>query len=61
MLGHANLSQTGTYLRAAEMGLQDSMQRFDAARGKPVANDPPIEQRPLSYGETKDPAKDLLH
>jgi hypothetical protein len=40
MLGHVNLSQTSTYLHAAEMGLQESMRRFDAARGKPVANDP---------------------
>ena len=37
MLGHANLSQTSTYLHAAEMGLQESMKRFDAARvGKPA-------------------------
>jgi integrase len=35
MLGHANLSQTSTYLHAAEMGLQDSMRRFDDSR---VAN-----------------------
>jgi hypothetical protein len=34
MLGHANLSQTSTYLHAAEMGLQESMKRFDAARDK---------------------------
>jgi len=39
MLGHTNFSQTSTYLHAAEMGLQESMQRFDAARVEgPVAD-----------------------
>lgn len=61
LLGHANLSQTSTYLHAAEMGLQDSMRQFDAERGKVVANDPPIEQPPLGHEETKERAKDLLH
>jgi hypothetical protein len=38
--GHANLSQTSTYLHASEFGLTESMENFDAqrdARGKPVA------------------------
>ena len=35
MLGHANLSQTSTYLHAAEGGLQDSMRRSMSPR---VAN-----------------------
>jgi len=39
MLGHANLSQTSTYLNAGPMGLQDSMQRFDPSRCNPVATD----------------------
>jgi integrase len=38
MLGHANLSQTSTYLNAGRMGLQDAMRRLDAARCNPVAN-----------------------
>ena len=37
MLGHANLSQTSTYLHASEMGLEASIQRFDAARGGRLA------------------------
>ena len=37
MLGHANLSQTSTYLHASEMGLQESMRRFDCRR-ESVAN-----------------------
>lgn len=41
MLGHANLSQASTYLHASEMGLQQSMRRFDAARGNVVAIEPP--------------------
>lgn len=37
--GHANVSQTSTYLNATRVGLQDSMRRFDdsAARCNPVA------------------------
>jgi integrase len=61
MLGHANLSQTSTYLHAAEMGLQESMRRFDAARGKPVANDPQKEPQPVGHEEPPLPPKDLLH
>ena len=62
MLGHANLSQTSTYLHAAEMGLQESMRRFDdPARGKPVANEDQVEQRPLSHDEPKTDNKDRLH
>jgi hypothetical protein len=61
MLGHANISQTDTYLNAARMGLHESMQRYDAARCKPVANDPPIEPRPNGNEKTEPPAKGLLH
>jgi integrase len=39
MLGHANLSQTSTYLNATKTGLQDSMRRFEDARCKPVVKD----------------------
>jgi integrase len=61
MLGHANLSQTSTYLHAAERGLQDSMRRFDAARCKTVANQEQIEQRPLSHDGPEKDNKDRLH
>ena len=39
MLGHANVSQTSTYLNATKGGLRDSMRRLDASRCNPVAND----------------------
>ena len=48
MLGHANLSQTSRYLHASEMGLQESMRRFNAQLGKPVAKEAQIEHPPLS-------------
>jgi integrase len=42
MLGHANISQTSTYLNANRMGLQDSMRRFEvvAPGCTPVARKP---------------------
>jgi len=61
MLGHTNLSQTSTYLHAAEMGLQESMRRFDAARGKPVAKPEAIEQPLLSHEKPEIDSKDRLH
>jgi integrase len=61
MLGHANLSQTSTYLHAAEMGLQESMRRFDAARGQSVANDPQKEPQPIGHEEPQLPPNGLLH
>jgi integrase len=61
ILGHANISQTDTYLNAGRVALQDSMQRFDARRGKLVANDTPIEHQPLSHTKTEEPSKGLLH
>jgi integrase len=62
MLGHANLSQTSTYLHAAEGGLQESMRRFDdSARGKPVAKIDQVEQRPFSHDESEADNKDRLH
>jgi integrase len=61
MLGHANLSQTSTYLHAAEKGLQESMRRFDALRCKPVAKLEPVEHPPLGNDDTEDGEKDRLH
>jgi site-specific recombinase XerD len=37
LLGHANVSQTDTYLSAKIASLRESMKRFDAARGTRVA------------------------
>jgi hypothetical protein len=42
-------------------GLRASMQRFDAARGNPVANTPAIEQRPLGHENTDETRKEQLH
>jgi integrase len=61
ILGHRNISQTDTYLNASRVALQESMKRFDALRGKPVANTPPIEQRPHGHNETEESRKDQLH
>ena len=61
MLGHANLSQTSTYLHAAEMGLQESMKRFDASRDKPVANATEIEPPLVRHGDEQKDGKELLH
>jgi integrase len=45
MLGHANLSQTSTYLNATKTGLHDSMKRFEefAPGCNPVAINPQID------------------
>jgi hypothetical protein len=65
MLGHANLSQTNTYLHASEMGLQDSMTRYDPATGgKTVANASEAsakEQPPLSHEEAQPSDNSRLH
>jgi integrase len=61
MLGHTNLSQTSTYLHAAEMGLQESMRRFDAACGKLVANALSKEPSSIGHEQAEQPPKDLLH
>lgn len=61
ILGHANISQTDTYLNAGRVVLQDSMKRFDAARGKPVAKPPTIEHRPPRHDDTEETPKDQLH
>jgi integrase len=61
LLGHANISQTDTYLNAGRLVLQDSIRRFDAARGKLVANEPPTENRPLGHDDGEEQAKGQLH
>ena len=62
MLGHANISQTDTYLNAGQFALHDSMQRLDEARrGNPVANEPAAEHRLRGHEEAEEPSKDLLH
>jgi integrase len=70
MLGHTNLSQTSTYLHAAERGLQESMRRYDAARaegpvadvrGNPVVNEATRERAALHHAEAEKASKDLLH
>ena len=43
------------------MGLQESMRRFDAERGKPVASEAPIEQPPLSHDTNDETDKGTLH
>jgi hypothetical protein len=57
LLGHANVRQTDTYLSAKIAGLQESMKRFDAARGKSVAKTTAIEQRPLGHDDAEEGRK----
>ena len=40
MLGHANVSQTSTYLNATRIGLQESMRRFESPRAHPLTSTP---------------------
>jgi hypothetical protein len=61
LLGHANISQTDTYLNAGRIALHASMKRFDAERGKPVAKEPPLENRPLGHAEPEENEKERLH
>jgi integrase len=61
MLGHANISQTDTYLNVGRMGLHESMKRFDDVRCKTVASQPPIEHGLPRNGEQHEAGKDLLH
>lgn len=73
LLGHANISQTDTYLTAGRIALHESIQRFDAARGEgpavasptprgnPVVNRSEIERRPLNHAVREKPSKGLLH
>jgi integrase len=62
MLGHANISQTSTYLNATRVGLQDAMRRLDEARGcKPVANETDTERAPLRNEETQNTPNHLIN
>jgi len=70
MLGHASLAQTATYLHAHEMGLRDSMRKFDAAARQATAEPPPLqtvadqggtEHRPVGNDQSENAAKDRLH
>jgi integrase len=61
LLGHANVSQTDTYLSTKISGLRESMKRFDALRGKSVARSERTEQRPLRQDATAKRAKGPLH
>ena len=50
------------YLHAHEMGLEESMRKFDAGnRGNVVANEAPIEQPPLCHELKGEDEKNLLH
>ena len=61
ILGHAKISQTDTYLNAGRVALQDSMKRFDAARGKTVAKPQETEHRPLGHELEDSTEKGQLH
>jgi len=61
MLGHANLSQTSTYLHASELGLQESMRGVDTARGKRVANEAGTEHSRVGHAESVETDKGTLH
>ena len=54
-------SRASTYLHASELGLEESMQRFDASRGKPVARAELREPWPDGRDEPLEASKDLLH
>jgi integrase len=58
MLGHANVSQTSTYLNATRVGLQESMSRFQESRCNLVAIEGAVERAPLRNGE---PVKATQH
>jgi len=61
MLGHANISQTSTYLHATETGLAESMRKFDASRCIPFADKKPIGPPSIGNEETDDATKSTLH
>jgi hypothetical protein len=48
-------------VRGSEQGLAESMRQFDAARGKRVANEVPIDDRSVSHHDAEDSTKGLLH
>jgi hypothetical protein len=61
MLGHANISQTDTYLNAGRMGLHESMKRFDNVRCKTVASQRPRDPGLARNADQPEAVKDLLH
>jgi hypothetical protein len=61
LLGHANISQTDTYLNVGRMGLHESMKRFDDVRCKTVASQPPIDPGLAGNAQQPEASKDLLH
>jgi hypothetical protein len=61
MLGHANISQTSTYLHASETGLAESMRRFDAWRCIPVPDEKPIAPPSIGNAEANETDKTTLH
>ncbi len=61
MLGHANVSQTSTYLNATRIGLRESMRKFDDARCNPVANTPATEPPPVRNEELTSAPKPLVN
>jgi hypothetical protein len=61
MLGHANISQTDTYLNVGRLGLHESMKRFDDVRCKSFARSPQIDPGLPCNTEQPGAAKDLLH
>jgi hypothetical protein len=64
MLGHADISQTSTYLNATRIGLQDAMRRLDASRSKPVENqvaaERSTEQRPIGKQHVTETTQELV-
>jgi integrase len=61
MLGHANISQTSTYLHATETGLAESMRKFDASRCAPVAEGTKMEPPTIGNGDADQRDKSTVH
>jgi integrase len=63
MLGHANVSQTSTYLNATRIGLQESMRRSDESvpRCNPVARQSQIDSSPLCNEDEQDQRNVLVN
>lgn len=63
MLGHANLSQTSTYLNPTAIGLQESMRKLDETRAacKLVANEAACDPRPVRKADSEHPDNLLIH
>ncbi len=63
MLGHANLSQTSTYLNPTAIGLQESMRKLEETRAacKVVANGAVCAPRPVCKDDSHHPDNVLIH